>query len=347
MKNYFKIANLTLGINKEPLLIVDLGINHNGNLDKAIYLSDLAIKNGAKIIKHQTHIADEEMSIEAKKIIPGNSKHNIFKIIKETSLSLNDEKKLMQYVKSRKAIFISTPFSKAAADHLNSLKVPCFKIGSGECNNYPLINYISKFKKPIILSTGMNDINSVKKAVQIIKKNRVPLAIMHCTNIYPTPTNLVRVKAMLELKKNFPNVPYGLSDHTSTNYTCYSAVAHGASVIEKHFTDNKKSKGPDMSASMDPLDLKNMIEGMNIIFNSLEGKKKPVKEELKTINFAFASIAATKDIKINEKFTKENIFPLRPYSGYFKVKDYKYLLGKKSKNNIKKGFQIKKNDVFK
>ena len=346
MQNYFKISNLKLGINKEPLLIVDLGINHNGNLDKAIYLSDLAIKNGAKIIKHQTHIAEEEMSIEAKKIIPGNSKHNIFKIIKDTSLPLHDEKKLMKYVQSKNAIFISTPFSKAAADHLNNLKVPCFKIGSGECNNYPLIKYISKFKKPIILSTGMNDISSVRKAVNIIRKNKVPLAIMHCTNIYPTPIQLVRVKAMLELKKNFPNIPYGLSDHTSSNYTCYSAVAHGASVIEKHFTDNKDSKGPDMSASMDPSDLRNMIEGIHTIFHSLEGKKEPVKEELKTINFAFSSISATKDIKKNEKFTEENIFPLRPYSGFFKVKDYKFLLGKKSNNNIKKGFQIKKKDVY-
>ena len=345
MSKFFKISNIKLGFGYEPVLIVDLGINHNGNLDKAIYLSDLAIKNGAKIIKHQTHIAHEEMSIEAKKIIPGNSKQNIFKIIQDTSLKLKDEIKLMKYIKSKKAIFISTPFSKAAADHLNKINVPCFKIGSGECNNYPLVDFISKFRKPIILSTGMNDLNSIKQSVKIIKKNKAPLAILHCTNIYPTPTNLVRVKAMLELKKAFPNIPYGLSDHTSSNYTCYSAVALGASVIEKHFTDDKNSKGPDMSASMDPKDLSNMIKGIKIIYNSLEGEKKPVKEELKTIKFAFASVAATKNIKKNEKFTKDNIFPLRPYTGFYKVKDYKKLLGKKANKFIKKGNQLKKKDV--
>ena len=112
----------------------------------------------------------------------------------------------MKYIKSKK-IFISTPFSKAAADHLNKIGVPCFKIGSGECNNYPLVEYIAKFKKPIILSTGMNNINSIKKSVKIIKKYKTPLAILHCTNIYPTPVHLVRVKAMLEIKKAFPNIP--------------------------------------------------------------------------------------------------------------------------------------------
>ena len=304
----FKISNLNVGIGKEPIIIVDLGINHGGDLDKAIYLADLAIKNGAKIIKHQTHIAEDEMSIEAKKIVPGNSKTNIFKIIKDTSLSLEDEIKLMKYIKSKKKIFISTPFSKAAADHLNKIGVPCFKIGSGECNNYPLVEYIAKFKKPIILSTGMNNINSIKKSVKIIKKYKTPLAILHCTNIYPTPVHLVRVKAMLEIKKAFPNIPFGLSDHTRSNYTCYSAVALGASVIEKHFTDDKKSRGPDMTASMDPKDLRDMVDGVNVIFNSLEGKKEPVKEELKTIKFAFASVASTRDIKANEKIYKKIIF---------------------------------------
>lgn len=198
----FKIGNLKIGNGLPPVIILDLGINHHGSLEKAIYLSDLAIKSGAKIIKHQTHIAEEEMSIEAKKIIPANANISIFSLIKRFSLSYTAEEKLMKYVKQKKCIFISTPFSKAAVDRLVKFKVPAFKIGSGECNNYPLIKYICSKKKPIILSTGMNDIKSISKSVKIIRDYKLPYALLHCTNIYPTPPKLVRLEAMLDLKKN-------------------------------------------------------------------------------------------------------------------------------------------------
>ena len=339
------LGKIKIGGVNPPVIIVDLGINHSGSLEKAIYLSDLAIRNGAKIIKHQTHIADEEMAVNAKKIIPGNAKSSIFSIIKKNSLSQKEEKKLMLYIKQKKAIFISTPFSKAATDRLTEFKIPLFKIGSGECNNYPLVEYICKKKKPIILSTGMNDIKSIKPAVNIIRKYKLPFVLLHCTNIYPTPPELVRIEAMLELKKHFSDAIIGLSDHTETIYTSLGAISLGASVIEKHFTDDKNSKGPDMKASLDPTDLKNLIEGSNIIYKALKGKKEAVKEEKKTIAFAFASIASTKDIKKGEIFTENNIFTIRPGNGFFKVKDFNKLLGKKAKNNIKKGIQIRKSDV--
>ena len=247
------LGKIKIGKNLPPVVIIDLGINHSGSLDKAIYLSDLAIKNGAKIIKHQTHIANEEMSVEAKKIIPGNANSSIFSIIKRYSLSYKDEKKLMNYIKQKKCIFISTPFCKAAVDRLVEFKIPLFKIGSGECNNYPLVEYICSKKKPIILSTGMNDIKSISKSVKIIRKYKIPYALLHCTNIYPTPPHLVRLEAMLELKKNFKDAIVGLSDHTESIFTSLGAVSLGASLVEKHFTDNKKSKGPDMSASFFPI----------------------------------------------------------------------------------------------
>ena len=191
----------------------------------------------------------------------------------------------------------------------------------------------------------MNDIKSIKPAVKIIKKFKIPFALLHCTNIYPTPPKLVRLEAMQELKKNFPNAIIGLSDHTESIYTSLGAVALGASIIEKHFTHNKKAKGPDMTASLDPKDLKDLIEGSKIIYESLKGPKKAIKEEEKTIAFAFASVSAIKNIKKNEKLSSENIFPIRPGNGYYKIKDYKKLIGKKAKKNIVKGHQIKKNDV--
>ena len=340
-----KIAHRKIGGKNPPLIVPEIGINHNGSLDKAISIADSAIKSGAEIIKHQTHIFDEEMSIEAKKIRPGNSKKNIYQIIKETQLSYDDEKKLCNYIKSKKKIFISTPFCKKAADRLMSFNVPAFKIGSGECNNYPLVEYIAKKKKPVILSTGMNTISSINKSVKILKKYKVDFALLHCTNLYPTPSHLVKLNAINQMKKKFKDVPIGLSDHTEDIYSCLASVALGAVIIEKHFVDTKKMNGPDVSCSMDPKELENLIHGSRTIYNSLKGDKIPSKEEKVTMNFAFASVAATSDIRKGEIFTKENIFTIRPSNGDFKINDYNKLIGKKASKDLKKGVQIKLNDI--
>ncbi len=342
----FKIGKFTIGNDYPPIVIVELGINHNGNLDLAINMTDKAIDAGAEIIKHQTHIVDDEMSIEAKKIIPGNSKKNIFDIIKSTCLDEKDEKKLMNHIRSRKKIFISTPFSRAAADRLGKFNIPAFKIGSGECNNHYLVDYICKFKKPIIMSTGMNSIKSISKSVSIIRKHKLPFVLMHCTNIYPTAFNLVRLNCIEELKNAYPDAILGLSDHTSSINTCLGAVSLGARVLEKHFVDDRsKRKGPDISASMDTNELKELIRGSNQIFKALGNGKGPIKEEKKTISFAFQSVVSIKEILRGEKLTKKNIFLRRPGSGDFLVNDYKKLLGKKVKRNIRKNVQIRKKDI--
>ena len=341
----FKLKKIKIGKKYPPIIITELGINHGGSLDKAIFLADKALNSGAKIIKHQTHIPNEEMALQAKKIKPGNANSSIFNVIKKNSLNFRDEKKLMNYINKKGGIFISTPFCKAAVDRLVKFNVPLFKIGSGECNNYPLVEYICKKKKPVIMSTGMNDIRSITPSVKLFRKYKIPFVLLHCTNIYPTDHSLVRLKAMSQIQKSFPDAIIGLSDHTEGIYTCLGAVSLGAKVIEKHFTDDKKSRGPDMSCSMDPNELTELIDGSKIIFEALEGKKAPLKEEKKTITFAFASVAATKKIKKNDILTTENIFPIRPGNGYFKIKDFKKLLGKKAKKNILKGNQLKKNDL--
>ena len=341
----FKIGNILIGEKYNPVIIPEIGINHKGDINLAIHMADKAIKAGAQIIKHQTHIVDDEMSYEAKKIKPANAAIPIYDLIKKSSLNEKDEKKLMNYILSRKKIFISTPFSRKAAQRLANFGVPAFKIGSGECNNYPLVEYIAKFKKPIILSTGMNSIDTIRPSVKIFRKYKIPYALLHCTNIYPTPARLVRINCINLLKENFPDAVVGLSDHTESIYTSIASIALGASIIEKHFTDSKKRKGPDISSSMDSSELKELIKATKEVYLSRGDTKKSLLEEKKTINFAFASIAATKDILKGETFNSKNIFPLRPNSGYFKVKDYQKLIGKKSRNNIKKGFQLKKNDV--
>jgi len=343
MGNNFKIGNRTIGDNEPPLIIAEIGINHNGSLDAAIAIAESAIKSGAEVIKHQTHVVEDEMIDVAKKIKPGNSNKSIYEIISKCALKESDEKKLMNHVKKLKSIFISTPFSREAANRLNRFNVPAFKIGSGECNNYPLIEHVAKFKKPIILSTGMNSIDTIKPAVRILRKNKIKFALMHCTNIYPTPPELVRLECIKQLKKTFPDAVVGLSDHTISNFTSYGAVALGAKIIERHFVDSDKRKGPDIPCSMTPVELKQLIDGSKIIFKStLLNKKIALKKEKKTMNFAFSSVVSIKDISPGEKLSKSNIWVKRPGIGDFLAKDYKKLLGKKVSKKIVSGEFIKK-----
>jgi N-acetylneuraminate synthase len=248
----FIIRNRPIGDAHPPVVIAEIGINHGGSLDLAIRMADAAIDAGGEIIKHQTHVIEDEMSEEAKFVIPGNADISIFEIMERCSLSEEDERKLMQHVHSRGSIFISTPFSRAAAERLKHFDVPAIKIGSGECNNYPLVRHIAKFGKPVIVSTGMNTLESVRPTVDILRAHKVPYALLHCTNVYPTPPELVRLGAMIALRETFPDAVIGLSDHTTSNYPCLGAVALGASILERHFTDSMKREGPDIVCSMDP-----------------------------------------------------------------------------------------------
>ena len=342
----FKIGNLDIGDEFPPIVIAEIGINHEGSLDVAVEMVDAAIRSGAKIIKHQTHIVDDEMSDEAKLVIPGNADVSIYEIMDRCALSEVDERKLMQYVENNGAVFISTPFSRKAANRLAKFNVKAFKIGSGECNNYPLVKHIARFGKPIILSTGMNSIDSIKPSVEIFREAKVPFALLHCTNVYPTPPELVRLGAIEILKEEFPDAVVGLSDHSLSNYPCLGAVSLGASILERHFTDSMERNGPDISCSMDPNALSTLIEGADIIFKARGQNKGPIKEEEKTIAFAFASIVAIEDIRAGEVLSEKNIWVKRPGNGDFTSNDFEDILGKVAQKNIIKGRQLKKSDLF-
>ena len=341
----FKIENRIIGDNHPPVVIAEIGINHEGSLETAIKIADAAINSGAEIIKHQTHIIEDEMSDEAKLVIPSHTKDSIYDIMKRCALSVDDEQKLMDHIQKRGAIFLSTPFSRAAIDRLVKFDVPAFKIGSGECNNYPLIKYLSKFNKPVILSTGMNSIETIKPSVEILRSAKIPFALLHCTNVYPTPPELVRLGAIKTLKDAFPDAVMGLSDHTISNYTCLGAVALGASILERHFTDSMDRPGPDIACSMDPNALTDLINGSKVLFSARGGEKIPVKAEDPTIAFAFASVVAIKNINKGETLTEDNIWLKRPGGGDFTAKDYDYLIGKKVLNDISNGFRIKKENI--
>ncbi len=329
-----QIQNRKIGLNHPPLVIVEIGINHEGSLKTAFEMVDAAWKSGAEIIKHQTHIVEDEMSKEAKKVIPGNASVSIYEIMERCALNEEDEIKLKNYIESKGMIFISTPFSRAAANRLERMGVSAYKIGSGECNNYPLIEHIASFGKPMIVSTGMNDIKSIKKTVEILEKHKIAYALLHTTNLYPTPVHLVRLGAMQELQKEFPNAIIGLSDHTTSNRACFAATALGACILERHFTDRMDRPGPDIINSMDPIALKELIIGSNEIALMRGGKKEATKEEQITIDFAFATVVSIKTIKKGEKFTKENIWVKRPGTGSIKAEYFNQLLGKIANRDI-------------
>ena len=334
MRKTIEINVRKIGPDYPPLVIAEIGINHEGSLQAAKEMVDAAYRAGAECVKHQTHIVEDEMSGAAKKVIPGNADVSIYEIMERCALNETDETELKNYVESKGMIFISTPFSRAASERLERMNVPAYKIGSGECNNYPLLEHIASFGKPVILSTGMNTIESVAKAVAIFDKANVPLALLHTTNLYPTPPELVRFGAMTELAEAFPNNVFGLSDHTLTNHACLGAVALGASILERHFTDHMQRTGPDIVCSMDESACKDLIEGSKLMWSMRGGKKEPAKEEQVTIDFAFATVVTIKPIKKGETFSKENLWVKRPGTGSILADDYNDILGKRATKHI-------------
>ena len=345
MNPFIEISGRKIGYDFPPLVIAEIGINHNGSLQTAIEMVDAAAAAGVEIIKHQTHIVADEMSSAAKNTIPGNANISIYEIMCKCALSEEDEWVLKNYVESKGIIFISTPFSRSAANRLHQWNVPAYKIGSGECNNYPLLEHIASFGKPVILSTGMNTIESIGKAVAIFQKNKIPYALLHTTNLYPTPNHLVRLNAMVELQRNFKDAVVGLSDHTLSNHACFGAIALGASIIERHFTDSMNRPGPDIICSMDTNACKELIDGSNILFQQRGGHKGPVEEEQVTIDFAFATICSIQPIRKGEAFTKENIWVKRPGKGGIPAEKYEEVLGKKANRDIEIDMQLTVDDI--
>ncbi len=333
------IADRKIGEDYPPLVIAEIGINHEGDLRKALRMIDDAASVGCECIKFQSHIIEDEMI--PNKVIPGNAKESIWDIMKRCSLTEEEEFKIKKYTESKGMIYLCTPFSRAAAERLNKMNVEAFKIGSGECNNYPLVEHIARFRKPIILSTGMNNLESVEKSVNILRKYNNPYVLMHCTSIYPTPPEKIRLNALKEIKEKFPEAILGLSDHSITNYPCLGAVALGASVLERHFTSDKNWPGPDIEISMDPQNLKELIEGSRIIHKALKGSKLILKEEQPTIDFAYATVVSISDISVHEKFSEQNLWVKRPGTGEIKAEFFNTVIGKRAKINIPKNSQIK------
>ena len=334
-----------IGPDHPPLVIAEMGINHGGSLKTAYEMIDAAASAGVEVLKHQTHVVDDEMSGAAKKVIPGNTDESIYEIMARCAISEEDEACLKEYVESKNMIFLSTPFSRAAADRLERMEVSAYKIGSGECNNYPLLRHIAAFRKPVILSTGMNTIAGIEKAVDILESEKVPYVLLHTTNLYPTPHHLVRLGAMVELSQVFPQALFGLSDHTTNNLACLGAIALGASVVERHFTDHMDRVGPDIVCSMDTQQCRELIEGSIILHQELGGKKGPAQEEQVTMAFAFATVVTIAPIKAGEIFSRKNLWVKRPGTGAIPAEHFEGILGKPARRDLPVDTHLGSDDI--
>jgi len=338
-----EIQDKTIGIGYPPFIIAEVGINHEGEYSKALELVDAAVDAGADCIKFQCHITEKEMIPTDMK--PGEiSEERLWDIIKRCELTEEEEINIKKHCEEKGIIYISTPFSREAADRLEKMGVPAFKVGSGECNNVPLIDHIARKGKPIILSTGMNDIPSIRKSVEIIKRYKVPFMLMHCVSMYPTPYDKLRLRSIVQLQETF-DVPVGLSDHSLGIYTCLGAVALGACAFEKHFTITRSWHGPDIPLSIEPSELRELIIGSKAIWQALKGYKEIQKEEKPVIDFAYASVVTVKPIKKGQVFNLDNVWVKRPGTGDFIGEDLYKILGKKARQDLVEDTKVKKEDV--
>lgn len=322
----------------EPLVIAEIGINHDGDFHLAAQMVHAASKAGCKCVKFQCHVIEDEYHHSAKHVIPPNAKESIYDIMKRCAFTEEQDANLKALTEHLGMRYLSTPFSRAAADRLERLGVEWYKIGSGECNNYPLIWHIASFNKPVILSTGMNRIDNIRPAVAALV--HVPLAVLHCTSEYPTPYEHVRLGAISALHDVFPEVTLGLSDHSPGIFASFGAVALGAMVIEKHFTLDRTLPGPDNPMSIMPGELKTLIRGAKAVYQSLGGSKDILPGEKEVARFAYACVVTTQSVIKGEKLHSGNTWVKRPGTGEIHARDYGKVIGMTAKEDIPADVQL-------
>ncbi len=340
-----KIGNRSIGPDHPPLVIAEIGINHGGSLEVAKEMARQAALSGCEMVKHQTHIVEDEMTDEAKEIFPPNADVSIWEVMQQCALSLEDEAALKTYVEELGMIYISTPFSRAACDFLETLDVPAYKIGSGEADNLPLIRHIASKGKPVIMSTGMQTIDSVRASVQILEDADIDYALLECTNLYPSPAEIVSLKGVTELKAAFPNAVVGFSDHSIGPEMALASVALGASILERHYTDSRYRKGPDVICSMDPAELRLLIDRSREIWLAANNDKKRTGPEEDVYRFARASVVADADLPAGHVITEADIWARRPGSGAIPGYEFDNVVGKTLTRAVTRNQQLTWDDL--
>jgi N-acetylneuraminate synthase len=335
-----QIAHRKIGPNERPLVIAEIGINHGGDLNVARHMVTQIAQSGAECVKHQTHFVEDEMTDEAKSIFPPNASASIWDVMAQSALSADDEKALKAHAENLGLIYISTPFSRKAADFLADIDVPAFKIGSGEADNLPLIRHIASLGKPVIMSTGMQTIKTIQASVQILRDAGVVFALMECTNLYPSPPEIVSLKGVTELRQAFPDAVVGFSDHSIGPSIALASVALGACILERHFTDSRYRSGPDIACSMDPAELRFLLDRSREIHIALHNPKERTGPEQAVYNFARGSVVADRDLPAGTEITHVDIWARRPGNGEIPASEFDSVVGRHLRREVTRNTQL-------
>ena len=328
-------------------IIAEIGVNHNGQLNLALEMIEAAAQSGADIVKFQTYSSENLVLKNISKTKYQKKNSNLletqYSMLKRLELSKKYYDDIIKTCKKNKVEFLSSAFDINSLKFLLGLNIKRVKIPSGEITNLPYLEFINKLNLPIILSTGMSNLREITNATKILTKNSrniKKITLLHCNSEYPTPMHDVNLLTMPELGRIF-KTNFGYSDHTLGIEVPIAATALGASLIEKHFTLNRKLKGPDQQVSLTPKEFKEMVSKIRNIEKSLGStNKKVTKSEYKNIKYVRKSIVANQDIKKGELFTYNKLIIKRPGTGISPMYWHK-LLGKKAKRNFKKNELIK------
>jgi len=332
-----KIGDRWIGENEPCFIIAEAGVNHNGDVETAKKLIEVAKDVGADAVKFQTFKAENVVTKFAEKAEYQKEttiESSQYEMIKSLELSREDFRELADYAKKKDIMFLSSPFDKESVDLLYRLNMSAFKIGSGEITNFPLLRYIAKKGKPIILSTGMSTLGEVEEALDVFRKEGAEdVILLHCISNYPARIEDVNLRAMKTLKQAF-QVPVGFSDHTLSTIIPAVATAIGARIIEKHFTLDKNLPGPDHKASLEPKELKEMIKNIREVEKAMgDGIKRPTKEEKKIKETVRKSIVANTNISKGKIIEREMLSIKRPGTG-LSPKYICEVVGRRAKKNI-------------
>jgi len=336
---------------RRTLIIAEAGVNHDGSVEKAKALIDVAYAAKVDYVKFQTFKAEKLVGKSAQmadyQLQNTGKDETQFQMLKKLELSIQDHHELIDYCRQKGIQFLSTAFDLESLDVLNDLGIEIFKIPSGEITNLPYLEKVASLKKPIILSTGMSDMNDISKALDVLRKyeRSIPqITVLHCNTEYPTPFEDVNMNAMLSIAKEF-NVSIGYSDHTLGIEVPIAAVALGATVIEKHFTLSRNDAGPDHRASLEPEELMQMVQSIrNIELAMGSFEKMPSASEQKNIHVARKSIHVAKELIAGKVLEKEDLVMMRPGNGISPM-ELPDILGKKTKKMLKPGELLKREDL--
>lgn len=326
-------------------IIAEAGVNHNGSIENAKKLVDAAVAAGVDAVKFQTFKTENLVSYDSMKaeyqLMSTNKDESQFEMLKKLELDRNAHNELIAYCKTKNILFLSTPFDLESIDLINELEIPILKVPSGEITNFPYLRKVGQSKKEVILSTGMSTLEEIERAIEVLKLYGAPkISLLHCNTEYPTPMRDVNLNVLHALKDKF-NLPVGYSDHTVGIEVPIAAVAIGAIIIEKHFTLDKNMEGPDHKASLEPKELRDMVDAIRNIELALgTDKKVPTASEVKNLQVARKSIVSKSEIKKGELFTDENITAKRPGSGISPM-SWEDVIGKVANKDYKVDEMIK------